>query len=81
MQCLSVYFCAVVSTFLIKGFFNYHGREFPSPYVNFQLGADPVSYTHLDVYKRQVVGWLLLLYLCYGESLPGENKYGDPPWS
>lgn len=28
-----------------------------------------------------VVGWLLLLYLCYGESLPGENKYGDPPWS
>lgn len=40
MQCLSVYFCAVVSTFLIKGFFNYHGREFPSPYVNFQLGAD-----------------------------------------
>lgn len=28
-----------------------------------------------------VVGWLLLLYLCYGESLPGENKYGDPPWN
>lgn len=28
-----------------------------------------------------VVGWLLLMYLCYGESLPGENKYGDPPWS
>jgi len=27
-----------------------------------------------------VVGWLLLLYLCYGESLPGPNKYGDPPW-
>ena len=21
-------------------------------------GIDPVSYTHLDVYKRQVVGWL-----------------------
>lgn len=28
-----------------------------------------------------VAGWLLLLYLCYGESLPGENKYGDPPWN
>lgn len=28
-----------------------------------------------------VVGWLLLLYLCYGESLPGENKYGEPPWN
>lgn len=27
-----------------------------------------------------VVGWLLLLYLCYGESLPGPNKYGEPPW-
>lgn len=26
-----------------------------------------------------VAGWLLLLYLCYGESLPGENKYGEPP--
>lgn len=28
-----------------------------------------------------VAGWLLLLYLCYGESLPGENKYGEPPWN
>lgn len=28
-----------------------------------------------------VAGWLLLLYLCYGESLPGENKYGDQPWN
>lgn len=28
-----------------------------------------------------VAGWLLLLYLCYGESLPGPNKYGDPPWN
>lgn len=28
-----------------------------------------------------VAGWLLLLYLCYGESLPGKNKYGDPPWN
>lgn len=28
-----------------------------------------------------VAGWLLLWYLCYGESLPGPNKYGDPPWS
>lgn len=28
-----------------------------------------------------VAGWLLLWYLCYGESLPGENKYGDPPWN
>lgn len=28
-----------------------------------------------------VAGWLLLLYLCYGESLPGKNKYGGPPWN
>lgn len=28
-----------------------------------------------------VAGWLLLWYLSYGESLPGENKYGDPPWN
>ena len=40
MRCLSVYFCAVVSAFFIKGFFYDHGRKFPSPYVNFQLRAD-----------------------------------------
>lgn len=28
-----------------------------------------------------VAGWLLLWYLSYGESLPGENKYGEPPWN
>lgn len=28
-----------------------------------------------------VLGWLLLWYLCYGESQLGENKYGDPPWN
>lgn len=28
-----------------------------------------------------VAGWLLLWYLCYGESRIGENKYGDPPWN
>ena len=25
----------------------------------------PVSYTHLDVYKRQVMGWLFILLLLY----------------
>ena len=28
-----------------------------------------------------VAGGLLLWYLSYGESLPGENKYGEPPWN
>lgn len=27
------------------------------------------------------LGWVLLWYLCYGESQLGENKYGDPPWN
>lgn len=25
--------------------------------------------------------WLLLWYLSYGESQLGENRYGDPPWN
>lgn len=28
-----------------------------------------------------VLGWLMLWYLCYGESQMGDNKYGEPPWN
>lgn len=36
---------------------------------------------YLVLLSAPVVGWLLLWYICYGESQVGENKYGDPPWN
>ena len=37
------------------------------------IGVQPVSYTHLDVYKRQVLE-LRLLYLCFkSRAKHGEN--------
>ena len=29
--------------------------KYPTKYLNYVRNAEPVSYTHLDVYKRQIV--------------------------
>ena len=62
-------------TRIIKGWCSFEGRA------GKQEMREVYSTMGIAWLAVPVVGWLLLLYLCYGESLPGENKYGDPPWS
>ena len=32
-------------------------KEYGIPIINKRISVTPVSYTHLDVYKRQLIGW------------------------
>ena len=43
-------------------------------------GAVAVSYTHLDVYKRQVIGVILLIGIYYYVTLPAINIHASEFW-